>query len=99
MKQTKRVTELGTKLALDEKPPKPAEMNGWTSWKAFEESPHAYFARFYNPGMGVPLSYASQTHKEVTEELLLGHYPTMDDGIIATTELTGDQYAEDSQKM
>lgn len=55
--------------------------------------------QYRNPTTGLPLVYVIREHDDITEEILDADYPTIDDDLIATTELDGAQYELDCQHI
>jgi hypothetical protein len=83
----------------DMPPTTPPDLTNWTGWEKWEELVLVYLSQFRNPTIGVPLSYVIREHGEVPAELLFVDYATIDDDLIMTTRLTGDQYEQDAQRI
>ena len=101
-KWVKRITELdearrAKKDDLDLKAPEAfASMTKWPSW---EELFKTYLYQHRSVVAGTPLAYVIRDHDDVTPEMLAEVYAKIDDDLVATSELTGDTYSNDNQRV
>ena len=98
-KWQKRVSELDAAKERDDKQEKAAELSRWSGWESFEESTTAFFKTYRNPTTGVTLDYLMRENDDVTADMLDEEYATIDDDLVTTTELDGDQYHLDNQRF
>jgi len=94
---TGRVSELDSLKDGDEIA-KPMTLESWAKWEKFEEQVDSYLRHYRNPS-GTPLSYVIRESAEVTQEIKDFEYATIDDDVIETTVLEGDQYELDNQRV
>ena len=68
-------------------------------WRVWKELLSTYLAGHRSPKTGVPLTYLTRDHVEVTEEMLVVEYADIDEDLIATTELEGPQFRTDNARL
>ena len=97
-KRTQELFALNKEVASDELTP-PKELTSFTQWEVFNDALLTFLAQHCNPTTGVPLTYVLRETKPVGSEARNAAYDTIDDDLIATTILQGDQYALDNQRV
>lgn len=70
--------------------------NDWVQW---EEALLTWAANVRSARTNVPLQYLLRSHSDVTVEALNAQYETIDEDLIATTLLAGEDYEHDNQQL
>jgi hypothetical protein len=97
---TKRVTELETMVKVEaEGDCKPVKLVSLLEFESWEHLFLAWVARKRSPETGVPFTYLLRAHTAVTAAQLADAYSTIDDDLVATTELTGARFTRDNKRL
>ena len=100
---SKRAAKLPTLKETDkaDNVPAPDKLTKLDNFDLFEEGLQTYVGSHRSEETGVPLSYLLRSHTEVTDEMLNAEYDSIDDDLIATTNISPDseQYKRDTKRL